>query len=61
MIGAIRAMEEVGLGTFCAAVGHGAALEGRAELRRPRTPMVATVAYFPEKYGGLWSRSRFRS
>jgi ribose transport system substrate-binding protein len=27
------------------------AVEQRAELREPRTPLIASVGYFPEKYG----------
>jgi len=50
-IGALRAVEEAGRGDQCVALGHGGSPEGRAELRRPRTRMVASVAYFPEKYG----------
>ncbi|MEO8026667.1 MAG: substrate-binding domain-containing protein [Bryobacteraceae bacterium] len=55
-IGALRAFEEAGRGDHCVALGHGGSPEARAELRRPRTRMVASVAYFPEKYGdGLMS------
>lgn len=50
-IGGIRAFEEAGRADKCAALGHGGSTDGRAELRRPRTPMIATVGYFPEKYG----------
>jgi ribose transport system substrate-binding protein len=50
-IGGIRAFEEAGRGEKCLAVGHGGSTEGRAELRRARTPLIATVGYFPEKYG----------
>ena len=50
-IGAIRAFEEAGSGANCAALGHGASIEARAELRRPKTPLVASVGYFPERYG----------
>ncbi len=50
-IGAIRAFEEEGAALNCAVLGHGASIEARAELRRERTPMVASVAYFPERYG----------
>lgn len=50
-IGALRALEEAGRGDHCVALGHGGSPEGRAELRRARTRMIASVAYFPEKYG----------
>lgn len=50
-LGALRALEEAGAGTRCAVLGHNAEPEGRAELRRARTRLVGSVAYFPEKYG----------
>jgi ribose transport system substrate-binding protein len=50
-IGALRAFEEAGAGAHCAALGHGASIEARAELRRHSTPLVASVGYFPELYG----------
>jgi ribose transport system substrate-binding protein len=50
-LGALRAFEEAGRASECAIVGHNAEPEGRAELRDPRTRMIGSVAYFPEKYG----------
>ena len=50
-LGALRAFEEAGRAADCAVVGHNAAPEGRAEMREPRTRLVGSVAYFPEKYG----------
>jgi ribose transport system substrate-binding protein len=50
-IAGIRAFEEAGAGANCAGLGHGASIEARAELRRPRTPLVASVGFFPERYG----------
>jgi len=50
-IGALRAFEEAGRLADCAVIGQNAEPEGRAELRQPRTRLVGTVAYFPEKYG----------
>lgn len=50
-IGALRAFEEAGRSAECAAMGQNAEPEGRVELRQPRTRLVGTVAYFPEKYG----------
>ena len=50
-IGGIRAFEEAGAGANCAGLGHGASIEARAELRRRRTPLIASVGYFPELYG----------
>jgi ribose transport system substrate-binding protein len=50
-IGALRAFEEAGRADKCVALGFGGAQEGRAELRRPRTRMLATIAFFPERYG----------
>ncbi len=50
-IGALRAFEEAGRGENCIALGQGGSPEARAELRRPRTRLIASVAYFPERYG----------
>lgn len=50
-LGALRAFEECGRAGNCAVVGHNAEPEGRAELREPRTRLIGSVAYFPEKYG----------
>ena len=35
----------------CAIVGQNAEPDARAELREPRTPLIASVGYFPERYG----------
>jgi ribose transport system substrate-binding protein len=50
-LGALRALEEAGRAGDCAVLGHNAELEGRVELREPRTRLIGSVAYFPEKYG----------
>ncbi len=50
-LGAIRAFEEAGRGAHCAVVGQNAEPEARAEMREPRTHLIGSVAYFPEKYG----------
>jgi ribose transport system substrate-binding protein len=50
-LGAARAFQEAGRADTCAIVGQNAELDARAELREPRTPFVASVAYFPERYG----------
>jgi ribose transport system substrate-binding protein len=50
-LGALRAFQEAGRTSSCAVVSHNASPEGRAELRRPGTRLVGSVAYFPEKYG----------
>jgi len=50
-LGAARAFEEAGRGATCAIVGQNAEPDARAELREPRTPLIASVGYFPEKYG----------
>ena len=34
-----------------AIVGHNAMEEGRAEIRKPESAFIASVAYFPERYG----------
>lgn len=50
-LGAARAFLEAGRGEDCAIVGQNAEPDARAELRQPRTPFIASVGYFPEKYG----------
>ncbi|MBS1858573.1 MAG: substrate-binding domain-containing protein [Acidobacteria bacterium] len=50
-LGALRAFEEAGRGPECAVVGQNAEPEARAELRLPKTRFIASVAFFPEKYG----------
>lgn len=50
-LGAIRAIEEAGRAELCAVMSQNATLEARSELRRRRTPLVGSVAYFPEHYG----------
>jgi ribose transport system substrate-binding protein len=50
-LGALRAFQEAGRAADCAIVGQNAELEAREELREPRTRLVASVGYFPEKYG----------
>jgi ribose transport system substrate-binding protein len=50
-LGAVRAFQEAGRAANCAIVGQNAEPAARAELRVPRTPLIGSVAYFPEKYG----------
>jgi ribose transport system substrate-binding protein len=50
-LGALRAFEEAGRGEDCAVLGQNASVEARAELRKPGTRFVGSVAYFPERYG----------
>ena len=50
-LGAARAFQEAGRADGCAIVGQNAEPDARAELRQPRTPFIASVGYFPEKYG----------
>jgi ribose transport system substrate-binding protein len=51
--GAIRAIREAGREPFTAimAQGWGPDAELEAELRRPGTPLIGAVAFFPENYG----------
>jgi len=51
VLGALRAMEELGRADCCVAVGQNAAPEAREEMRRPGTRLIASVGYFPETYG----------
>ena len=50
-LGAVRAFQENGREATCAVVGQNAEPDARQELRSGRTPLVASVAYFPERYG----------
>ncbi len=50
-LGAVRAFQETGREATCAVVGQNAEPDARQELRSARTPLVASVAYFPERYG----------
>jgi len=50
-VGAVRAFEECGRQMNCAVIGHNADPEGRAEMRRPQTRLIGSVAFFPETYG----------
>jgi ribose transport system substrate-binding protein len=50
-LGAARAFQEAGKGEMCAIVGQNAEPDARAELRAAGSPLVASVGYFPEKYG----------
>ena len=50
-LGAARAFQEAGRADTCAIVGQNAEPDARAELRAPRTPLIASVGYFPERYG----------
>jgi ribose transport system substrate-binding protein len=50
-LGALRAFEEAGRAAHCAVIGQNAEPEARTEMREPRTRLIGSVAYFPEKYG----------
>jgi len=50
-LGAARAFQEASRDAHCAIAGQNAEPDARAELRDPRTSLVASVAYFPERYG----------
>lgn len=50
-VGALRAVRAAGRESEVAIVGQNAAREGQIEIRRRNSRMIASVAYFPEKYG----------
>jgi len=50
-LGALRAFQEAGRANHCVVVGQNAEPEAREELRSSHTRLIASVAYFPEKYG----------
>jgi ribose transport system substrate-binding protein len=50
-LAAVRAFQEAGRADRCAVIGQNAEPDARTELRQPKTPLVASVGYFPERYG----------
>jgi ribose transport system substrate-binding protein len=50
-LGGLRALTESSRDLEVAAVGQNATAAARAELRRPGTKLIGSVAFFPEKYG----------
>ena len=50
-LGAARAFQEAGRASTCAIIGQNAESDARTELREPRTPLIGSVGYFPERYG----------
>ena len=47
----LRAYEEIGASEKISVVSQNCIPEVRQELRRPGTPLIGSVAYFPERYG----------
>jgi ribose transport system substrate-binding protein len=50
-LGALRALEEAGRAGHSAVVGQNATAAVRAEIRKPGTRLIGSVAFFPELYG----------
>ncbi len=50
-LGALEAFREYGRESRCVVVSHDGTADARHELRRPRTRLAGSVAYFPETYG----------
>jgi ribose transport system substrate-binding protein len=50
-IGALDAVRAARREATVAIIGHNAMREGRTEIRKPGSPFIASVAYFPERYG----------
>jgi ribose transport system substrate-binding protein len=50
-LGALRALQEAGRADQAAITGQNAEAEAREELRVPRTRLIGSVGFFPEKYG----------
>jgi ribose transport system substrate-binding protein len=50
-LGALHLLDQRGLTDLIAVIGQNAEPEARAELRRPNSRMIGSVAHFPEKYG----------
>jgi ribose transport system substrate-binding protein len=47
----VQALKETGLNDSCAVVSQSAEPSQRVEMRRPGSPLIGSVAYFPEEYG----------
>jgi ribose transport system substrate-binding protein len=50
-LGALRAFGEAGRLECCAVMGQNATIAARAEMRNPRSRLIGSVAFFPERYG----------
>ena len=50
-LGALRAFQEAGQADHCVVVGQNGEADARETMREPRTRLVGSVGYFPEKYG----------
>ena len=50
-LGALHAFREAGRESECAIVGHNASPESHGELLRRSSRLIASVGYFPERYG----------
>lgn len=51
-VGALEAVRAAGREDDVAVVGQNATEESRAEIRNPASRFIASIAYFPELYGG---------
>lgn len=50
-LGALRAFQEGGRSANCVVVGQNGEPEARSEMRQTGARLIASVAYFPERYG----------
>jgi ribose transport system substrate-binding protein len=50
-LGVVEAFRAAGRAGDCAVLGQNATVEARNEIRKPGSRLVASVAYFPERYG----------
>ena len=50
-VGALQAVRALGRERQVAIVGQNGTEEARAEIRNPDSPFIASVAYFPERFG----------
>jgi ribose transport system substrate-binding protein len=50
-VGALQAVTDHGRAEDVAIVGQNATREGRSAIRQKGSPLIASVAYFPERYG----------
>ena len=50
-LGGLQAFEEAGRTENVLAVGQNASIEARREMRQPKSRLVGSVGFFPERYG----------
>lgn len=50
-LGSLQAFKDADRLSHCAIVGQNGSIEARLQMRKPNSRLIASVAYFPERYG----------